>query len=130
MKGEVTMIDFSKIKPAEKTCPKCGGKLVMRKNSKDGNQFWGCENFFETGCGYTEKVEEKKKETSFYYPPRTPVHYGNIDEAVENQRLFDAVYIAFTFSLLAAACPSVAEMFWAVVCSVACILRDDRNGRH
>jgi hypothetical protein len=102
----------------------------MRKNSKDGNKFWGCENFFETGCGYTEKVEEKKKETPLYYPPNTPIHYGNIDEAVEDQKLFDAVYIAFTFSLLAAACPSVAEMFWAVVCSVACILRDDRNGRH
>lgn len=124
------MIDFSKIKPAEKTCPKCGGKLVMRKNSKDGNKFWGCENFFETGCGYTEKVEEKKKEPVYYYPPHTPIHYGNIDQAVEDRKISDAVYIFCAFSLLMAACPSIGEMFWAVACAVACILKDDKHGRH
>jgi len=27
------------------TCPACGGELILRKNKKNGNQFYGCSSF-------------------------------------------------------------------------------------
>lgn len=121
------MIDFSKIKPEEPTCPKCGGKLMVRQNSKNGNQFWGCENFFKTGCTYTKTVElDKKGEKEMYEEFRSK---EELEDAKHEQKIFDAAFCFFAFALMVAACPSVAEMFWAVACSVACLLKDDRNGR-
>ena len=35
-------------------CPRCGGKLVLRK-SKDGRQFYGCENY--PNCKFTKKID-------------------------------------------------------------------------
>ncbi len=40
----------------EGICPRCGGKLVLRTSKKDGNQFYGCENFPK--CRFTKRVEE------------------------------------------------------------------------
>ena len=42
---------------AEKTCPRCGAKLVLRTAKKGehiGNQFWGCSGFPK--CRYTEQI--------------------------------------------------------------------------
>lgn len=39
------------------TCPKCGGKLVLRKSNKrgtSGNQFYGCSNYPK--CRYTRNI--------------------------------------------------------------------------
>ena len=35
-------------------CPRCGGKLILRK-SKSGNQFYGCENY--PNCKFTKKAD-------------------------------------------------------------------------
>lgn len=32
-------------------CPRCGNRLILRKNSKDGNHFWGCVEWPD--CEYT-----------------------------------------------------------------------------
>lgn len=34
-------------------CPKCGGRLVLRTNRKDGSQFYGCSNY--PRCRYTRR---------------------------------------------------------------------------
>lgn len=39
-----------------KKCPKCGSKLVLRKNSKTGNEFYGCKSF--PSCKFTCKPED------------------------------------------------------------------------
>ena len=42
---------------AEKICPRCGAKLVLRTAKKGehiGNQFWGCSGFPK--CRYTEQI--------------------------------------------------------------------------
>lgn len=36
----------------DKKCPKCGKKLLIRKNSKTGEEFYGCKGF--PFCKYTE----------------------------------------------------------------------------
>ena len=38
----------------EGICPKCGGKLVLRTNRKDGSQFWGCSNYPK--CNFTKPL--------------------------------------------------------------------------
>ena len=49
------MATLSKIKKkSQKKCPKCGGKLVVRKG-KFG-RFYGCSNYPD--CDYTEKVDK------------------------------------------------------------------------
>lgn len=43
--------------PAEKLCPKCGSKLVLRtakKGNYQGNQFWGCSRYPK--CRYMENL--------------------------------------------------------------------------
>lgn len=35
-------------------CPRCGGKLVLRTNKKDGSQFYGCSNY--PNCRFTKKI--------------------------------------------------------------------------
>lgn len=53
--------------PYEKTggkCPKCGGDLVFKENSRDHTRFIGCENFDKKKpeqCTYTESLEKKEK---------------------------------------------------------------------
>lgn len=36
-------------------CPLCHSHMVLRTNSKDGSQFWGCSQFSRTKCGGTRK---------------------------------------------------------------------------
>ena len=43
-----------KAEEAEKVCPKCGKKLVLRKSIY--GQFYGCSGYPK--CRYTEKIEE------------------------------------------------------------------------
>ena len=38
----------------EKPCPACGGRLVVKKNRREGTQFIGCSNF--PNCHYTERL--------------------------------------------------------------------------
>ena len=33
------------MKPENLTCPKCGGRMVSRTNSRDGSRFWGCADY-------------------------------------------------------------------------------------
>lgn len=34
-------------------CPMCNADLVIRKNSKDYNQFFACSNYSSTKCNFT-----------------------------------------------------------------------------
>ena len=47
-----------------KTCPNCGGNLVLKKgiSQKTGQPyaFWGCTNFKEMGCSYTERIAPQR----------------------------------------------------------------------
>ncbi len=46
------------IKSVDKICPMCERRMRVRRNRKDGSQFWGCSGFFETDkCTYTEDIE-------------------------------------------------------------------------
>lgn len=38
-------------------CPRCGGRLKKR-NGKFG-EFYGCENYYVSGCGYTRNIRRK-----------------------------------------------------------------------
>ena len=40
-----------------KNCPKCGRKLIIRKNKYEGSLFVGCTNYPE--CKYTEELSEE-----------------------------------------------------------------------
>ncbi len=40
----------------EKTCPKCGAKLIVRTNRENESQFLGCPRFPE--CDHTERIPE------------------------------------------------------------------------
>lgn len=45
------------IKSVDKVCPECHRRMRVRKNRKDGSQFWGCSGFFEADkCTYTEDI--------------------------------------------------------------------------
>ncbi|MGY3717171.1 phosphoribosyltransferase family protein [Sutcliffiella cohnii] len=38
------------------TCPKCGGKMILRINSNNNTAFYGCENYRDPLCGgFTER---------------------------------------------------------------------------
>ncbi|WP_292459553.1 DNA topoisomerase I [Methanothermococcus sp.] len=52
--------EIEKAEKAEKTCPKCGGKLVIKKGIY--GVFLGCENYPK--CRYTEKLNGKNKTES------------------------------------------------------------------
>ncbi|HIW74853.1 MAG TPA: topoisomerase DNA-binding C4 zinc finger domain-containing protein [Firmicutes bacterium] len=44
--------------PTEKTCPRCGSKLVIRtaaKGNRMGKQFWGCSNYPQ--CRYIQNID-------------------------------------------------------------------------
>lgn len=45
---------FEKHGHSEQRCPECGGSLVVRRNKKDGSQFYGCSNF--PRCRYTRNL--------------------------------------------------------------------------
>lgn len=52
---EVTPEKIKKtVKPEERECPSCDGKLVVRYNNKNGNSFMGCTNY--PACQHTEQV--------------------------------------------------------------------------
>lgn len=38
-------------------CPKCGGKLVLRRGQF--GEFYGCKNYFATGCSYKRSIEKR-----------------------------------------------------------------------
>jgi restriction system protein len=45
--------------PQARTCPRCGGELVLRTarhGMRAGHQFWGCANFAKTQCEYIENI--------------------------------------------------------------------------
>eukprot|EP00961_Rhodomonas_salina_P280569 3789783-Rhodomonas_salina.1 len=44
-------------------CELCGAKMSARKGK--WGLFWGCENYFVTGCKFTRRDKKKKKETIF-----------------------------------------------------------------
>ena len=37
-----------------KECPKCGSRMKVRRNSKDGSKFWGCSGY--PTCKHTENI--------------------------------------------------------------------------
>lgn len=41
----------------ERECPLCGGTLRVTKNKNDGSRFWGCRNYWTTGCRYRENIQ-------------------------------------------------------------------------
>ncbi len=52
-KEHIQSILDNKEKIKNSICPRCGGQLVVR-TSKNGNQFYGCENYPE--CTFTQKI--------------------------------------------------------------------------
>ena len=41
-------------------CPSCGGPMVLRKNRREGNNFWGCRRF--PACRGTRDIESDSRE--------------------------------------------------------------------
>ena len=50
------------VEAIEEPCPKCGGKLLVKK-SKKGRKFYVCENNPKSGCDYISWNKPKKEET-------------------------------------------------------------------
>lgn len=55
------------------SCPKCGGKMLLRSRKTDGGQFWGCSSFPE--CRGIVPIDALKprtgnaQQTEFAPPP-------------------------------------------------------------
>lgn len=50
---------------AGKECPKCGNDLVVKRNKRDGNKFFGCSNFPE--CTHTESDPNSKPKFKIFF---------------------------------------------------------------
>ena len=63
-KMDDTKIGVGMKREAIGTCPKCGGQLSVRINSKDNSRFLGCTNFsvkkVELKCGYKAPYHNSK----------------------------------------------------------------------
>lgn len=51
-------------------CQKCSGKMILRTGKKDGTSFYGCENYFKSGCRCTADVDGNFKEPSASKPKK------------------------------------------------------------
>lgn len=43
-------------KKSANLCPKCNSQMVKRTNRKDNSEFWGCSQYFTTGCRGTRDI--------------------------------------------------------------------------
>ena len=43
--GEPRCVRHQQDGPSTRTCPRCGGLMVIRENKKNHTFFWGCTNF-------------------------------------------------------------------------------------
>lgn len=47
-RSEPTLAPLPSIAPAEPQCPRCAAGMTLRKNRRNGDPFWGCNNY--PGC--------------------------------------------------------------------------------
>jgi DNA helicase II / ATP-dependent DNA helicase PcrA len=66
-----------------KICPKCGGTLAVRTNSRDGRQFLGCSGWRD-GCRYTESVVENGQQSisPTFVKPKAPPFVPSPEQAL------------------------------------------------
>ncbi|HOK09744.1 MAG TPA: type I DNA topoisomerase [Candidatus Hydrogenedens sp.] len=53
--GELVQIVSQEPVKTDETCPKCGANLVIRKSSKNNEEFYGCENYPK--CRFTKPMD-------------------------------------------------------------------------
>lgn len=54
-----------RIEELKPVCPACQTKMILRENSKNGSQFWGCRQY--PRCKYTQKISKEHKELKERY---------------------------------------------------------------
>jgi ssDNA-binding Zn-finger/Zn-ribbon topoisomerase 1 len=76
-------------------CPTCGGKLLTRTNSKNGQKFLGCSNYPE--CRYTESRATPKQTGDPCPKCGTPLERRQWDATPQQGRKNKLFYYAYRF---------------------------------